>query len=271
MYSKINSSIINSLKSSNRKTLIKGIVGITGFTGIIGINQFSKITNNNETNKFTKLFIKNNDTVDWNNYLPRQNVYHLDEWLCFKDFMTACKTQDITKIKNFHDVVIPNFLKLLKEKSVDKNFNILTFYDNAWYQNITINYDVYEKFMNRAFAMYIYDCKNNVSEEIINWFFSLKIINKKNYYTVFLQTCTTGQLEKAKLLYKFNKIDFNYYSNTLDTDIIEYCLCDKNLEVVKWLAEISGCCYAYHTYLELAKTRINCEKTIKWLESEVNK
>jgi hypothetical protein len=132
------------------------------------------------------------------------NVCHVDYWKLSSDFSNICKTNDLEKIKIFHDSFVVNYNDFLKQRSLEKYS--LSFYDSAWKQQYEIDFDVYHRFMNYNYMKYNYDTKNN-DKYVLEWFNSTYKIDTLNHYRVFRHAILSNKLDFAKKLHEIRQID----------------------------------------------------------------
>lgn len=132
------------------------------------------------------------------------NVYHIEYWQLSKDFLNICKTNDLEKIKNYHDSFVVNYNDFLKERSLEKYS--LSFYDTAGHLQREIDFDVYHRFMNYHYREY---CKfaKNTDEYVLEWFNSTYKIDTLNHYLRFRSAITSNKLDLVKKLNKIRPID----------------------------------------------------------------
>ena len=87
------------------------------------------------------------------------NVFHLNEWPMYKDWLELCRATAISSMNTFHSEHLVNLNETLLKESLEcrKQFHIanipkmtensITFYDGAWNYHLTLNYDPYKRFM----------------------------------------------------------------------------------------------------------------------------
>jgi hypothetical protein len=190
------------------------------------------------------------------------NIYHVSEWELTNDFEKICSLNNMNGVIHFHNRIIKNYPDFLKNESN----GTMTFRDYIWGQNININFDVYQKFMNCVFRDLVVN--NKINEELIRWFDSLGVIQNETYYYTFNTLCHTGDLKNAKLIHEICPIDFNYEH----LDCFRTVLSRNKLEMAKWLYEIGAVVKdpkeipnTIQNIVMIAKRDSNSE-TLEWLK-----
>lgn len=70
------------------------------------------------------------------------NVYHVEEWPIYKDFLKLCRNGDISKMNLFHSYYISSINKQFIKENPD-----LIFFDSEWRTHIKLDFDPYIKLM----------------------------------------------------------------------------------------------------------------------------
>lgn len=179
--------------------------------------------------------LSNSNSYDLNN---TDNVCHVDEWKLFHDFLRVCDTNNLIEVTNFHDNYVRNYDVNLRQYSKSKD--ALVFYDSAWRSIQTLNFDIYNRFMNYSFRKSM--CQNqNVTNEIVAWFLSTGAIDDLHYHCAFNTLCHTGNLKTAKIMNDLKPIDFHIHEKKeVHLDYFRAAASCNHLEMAKWLYSLGA-------------------------------
>ena len=226
-------------------------------------NQYYNYKNVNKISSTNKNLLDANKLY---NLEGKENICHVSQWELSKDFIKVCQTCELSEIKKFYEMYVKNYQQKLYEYSN----GTYTFYDRGWNSNGTITFDIYGRFMNYNFRELIFQNKN-VSKELIEWFMSLKIIEKGHYHCALNVLCNTGGFETAKLMHEVQPFDFKWKPEKKEyhLDYFRSASSNNHLEMAKWLYELKAhenYEFGYDNIKRIVNERAN-EQVKNWLNS----
>lgn len=107
------------------------------------------------------------------------NVYHVEDWRLYKDFMLGLCSAPLAEVRAFHDAVVEPYESFLKCTSQSRTAIAFHARESGLFANnslTTLDYPVYHRFMNRAVRNTLTDAEDMPRlREVIDWALGLKV------------------------------------------------------------------------------------------------
>jgi hypothetical protein len=166
-----------------------------------------------------------------------QNVYHIEEWPLYNDWLKICKDADPNKMTSFHDTYLVNLNHQLLAESQAEGNEPMTFYDRAWRYKLKLNYDPYKKFMTQSARDIVSD---GGPTEAMVWFAKqpATIIDPLQIVFGVNTLLITRKLNEAHLaLALFKDLPFNAAAKWVGSDIFREVLMTGDIVLIHkiWL------------------------------------
>ena len=183
------------------------------------------------------------------------NVYHIDEWKIYKDWIEVCKSGNAERMSTFHSTYLHHLNDELKAESSD-----LTFRDSGWGTSYKLNYNPYRKLMTQSARDIVGD---GGPIEAILWFSKQPNLDLEQIVYGINTLMITRKLTEAKLVISlFPNLPFNRTAKDVGSDIFRTALMTGDIPLVHEVWLLGG--------LQSSRAKELCDNAIEksWITKE---